>query len=277
MKAAVVSTAACLLMLGCDHVFYYPDQRDRGSPADHAMRFENVFFKTQDGVRLHGWFLPVQSDAAKGTVLHLHGNAANISGHLDFVSWLPEAGYNVLTFDYRGYGQSEGRISREGSLRDGAAALDYLRGRLDVDPKRIVIFGQSIGGAVAIVMAAQRPGQVRALAVDSAFTAYREIVSYHVRHNPALLVLGWWFPWLVPQGHDPIDHVAKLSPTPILLMHGRQDRISPWQMSQRLYAAAGEPKDIWLIDEMDHMQVWFEQPEESHGKLLDFYDRALKS
>lgn len=262
-------------MLGCDHVFYYPDHRDRGSPADHAMRYEDVFFKTTDGVRLHGWFLPATRGRAKGTVLHVHGNAANITGHLDFVRWIPESGFNVLTFDYRGYGRSEGRISREGSLLDAAAALEYLRLRDGLDPSRIVIFGQSIGGAISIAMMVDRPGQVRAIAVDSSFTAYREIVSYHVRHNPALLVLAWWFPWTIPPGHDPIDAIARLSPTPILLMHGRADRIAPWPMAQRLYDAAGEPKDLWLIDEMDHMQVWFERPEEAHHRLLDFYGRVL--
>ncbi len=273
MKAAIL-TAACLLMLGCNHVFYYPDRRDRGSPADHAMRYEDVFFKTTDGVRLHGWFLSARGNAM-GTVLHVHGNAANITGHLDFVRWLPDTGYNVLTFDYRGYGRSEGRISREGSLLDASAALEFLHAREDLDASRIVVFGQSIGGAISIAMLADRPGQVRAIAIDSSFTNYRDIVSYHIRHNPALLVLAWWFPWTIPPGHDPIDTIARLSPTPILLMHGRADRIAPFQMAQRLYDAAGEPRDLWLIDDMDHMQVWFERPEEARRKLLDFYGRAL--
>jgi len=264
-------------MLGCDRVFYYPDQRVRCSPADHALRFEDVYFEAEDGVRLHGWFLPAHGNTPRGTVLHIHGNAANITGHIDFVNWLPEAGFNVLTFDYRGYGQSGGRISREGSLRDAAAALDHLRTRSDVDRNQIVVFGQSIGGAISIAMAAQRQGQLRAIALDSTFTGYREIVSHHIRHNPALLVLAWWFPWTVPLGHDPIDRVAQLAPTPILIIHGRRDGIAPWPMALRLFEAAGEPKDLWLIDDMDHMQVWFEQPEESRRRLLDFYGRALKS
>jgi fermentation-respiration switch protein FrsA (DUF1100 family) len=276
MKAAVTA-AACVLMLGCDHVFYYPDQRDRGSPADHALSFEDVSFQSEDGVCLHGWFVPAVGGRARGTVLHMHGNAANITGHFDFVHWLPQDGYNVFTFDYRGYGRSEGRISREGSLRDAAAALDYLRARSDVDAKRIVMFGQSIGGAIAIVTAAERPGQIQALAVDSTFTAYREIATYHVRHNPALLVLAWWLPWLIPQGHDPIACIGRLAPTPVLFMHGKQDRVAPLQMSQRLYDAAGQHKELWLIDDMDHMQVWIERPEESRRRLLDFYARALTS
>ncbi|HKQ47411.1 MAG TPA: alpha/beta hydrolase [Phycisphaerae bacterium] len=264
-------------MLGCDRVFYYPDQRVRCSPADHELRFEDVYFETDDGVRLHGWFLPSRGGKAKGTVLHIHGNAANVTGHLDFVYWLPDAGYSVLTFDYRGYGRSGGRISREGSLKDAAAALDFLRARPEVDPERIVLFGQSIGGAISIAMAAERPGQLRAVALDSTFTGYREIVSHHIRHNPALLFLAWWFPWTIPLGHDPIDRVGQLAPTPILIMHGRRDRIAPWPMAQRLYDASGQPRELWLIDDMDHMQVWFEQPEESRRRLLDFYTRSLKS
>lgn len=274
---AVAAAATIPPMLGCDRVFYYPDQQVRCSPADHDLRFEDVIFEAEDGVRLHGWFLPARGGETKGTVLHIHGNAANVTGHIDFVHWLPDAGYNVLTFDYRGYGRSGGRISREGSLRDAAAALDFLRARPEVDPQRIVLFGQSIGGAISIAMAAQRPGQFKGLALDSTFTGYREIVSHHVRHNPALFVLAWWFPWFIPQGHDPIHLISRIAPTPILILHGRADRIAPWPMAQRLYDAAGQPKDLWLIDDMDHMQVWFEQPEESRRRLLDFYARCLKS
>lgn len=135
--AAVLS----LSMFGCERVFYYPDQRDRGSPSDDGLAFEDVHFTTSDGLRLHGWFLPAQPGkipSPRGTVLHLHGNAANITGHFPFVSWMPAAGFNVLTIDYRGYGRSEGTVSREGTIRDARAALDYLRGRADVDAKRII-------------------------------------------------------------------------------------------------------------------------------------------
>ncbi|HUN82536.1 MAG TPA: alpha/beta hydrolase, partial [Phycisphaerae bacterium] len=97
-------------MLGCDRVFYYPDRRVHGDPAEHGLKYEDVYFAAPDGVRLHGWFFPATKPAT-GTVLHIHGNAANVSAHYEFIRWLPAAGYNVLTFDYRGYGQSGGHVT----------------------------------------------------------------------------------------------------------------------------------------------------------------------
>ncbi len=291
-------------MLGCDQLFYYPDRRDRGSPADAGLSYENVWFNSADGTRLHGWFMPALAPPAseprktlplaqavpttppltkggqggvapaRGAVLHVHGNAGNITGHYQAVDWLPQAGYHVLAFDYRGYGRSAGRISRDGSIADTFAALDYLRCRPDVDADRIFVLGQSIGGSIAIVVTAARPGQVRALVVDGAFTRYRDIARHHVVRNPPLLILGWWYPLTLSHTHDPIDAVARISPTPVLFMHGTADRVVPHAMSQKLYDAAREPKELWLIDGMDHYEVWSERPEVVQRRLLDFFAGA---
>lgn len=266
---------ARLLSFDCNRIFYHPDRRDRGSPADEGVAYEDVFFAGADGLRLHGWFMPAGPAPARGTVLHIHGNAANITGHYAFVHWLPASGYNVLTFDYRGFGRSEGRPTRRGTVHDAHAALDYLRGRGDVDPDRIVVFGQSIGGGVAAVLAAERRDQIRAVALDSVFTSHRDIVRFHVHRNLLLTALAWWLPRLVANGLDAIDHVAEIAPLPIFFIHGRSDRITPWTGSQRLCDTAGRPKDIWLIDGMDHTEVWEEQPQIARTRLLDFFDRAL--
>jgi hypothetical protein len=259
-----------------DRVFYYPDEVERGTPADDALAYEDVFFSGDRGARLHGWFLPaVAAKPPHATVLHLHGNAANISGHYEFVRWLPEAGYSVLTFDYQGYGRSEGSPAREATLRDASAALDYVCSRPDVDRRRIVLFGQSIGGAVAAVVAVERREQVRAVAIDSAFSGYRKIARYHVMRNPLLTVLAWWFPYGVAAGWDPVDFVGRISPVPVLFMHGKADRIAPWEMSQELFDAAKEPKELWLIEGMNHTGVWEAEPEIARRRLLAFFDRAL--
>jgi hypothetical protein len=263
-----------VLMFGCDRVFYYPDRKVRGSPADDRLAYEDVFFASDDGTRLHGWFMPAQR-AARGTVLHMHGNAANITGHYEFVSWLPAAGFNVFTFDYRGYGRSGGHVTREGTVRDACAALDYLRARRDVQSEPILLFGQSIGGAVATVVAARRKDQIAALALDSTFASYKGIVRYHVTHQPVFLVLAWWLPMLIADGLDPQDHIASVSPVPVMIIHGKQDRIAPWVMGQNLFDAAKEPKEVWLIEDTNHMEVWFEKPREARARLTEFFDRAI--
>lgn len=271
--AAVLS----LSMFGCERVFYYPDQRDRGSPSDDGLAFEDVHFTTSDGLRLHGWFLPAQPGkipSPRGTVLHLHGNAANITGHFPFVSWMPAAGFNVLTIDYRGYGRSEGTVSREGTIRDARAALDYLRGRADVDAKRIILFGQSIGGAISIALAAERRDDLAAVVLDSPFTGYREIARHHILRNPVMLMVAWWFPFGIEKGHDPIECIGRISPTPILIIHGSDDRIVPPSMGRRLFDAAGDPKELWQIDATDHMEVWDTHREEAIARFLAFVDRV---
>jgi uncharacterized protein len=107
---------------------------------------------------------------AKGTVLHLHGNAANVSNHLPLVAWLPARGYQVLMLDYRGFGRSEGRPTLDGIVTDALAALDYLRTRPDVDSSRLIVFGQSIGGATALRMLARDAQGVRLGVIEAAFS-----------------------------------------------------------------------------------------------------------
>lgn len=258
-----------------DRVFYYPDRRKRTTPAEAGLAFEDVSLRAADGTALHAWLLPSRTAESRGTVLHLHGNAANITGHWPFIGWLPAAGYHVLALDYRGYGRSEGTPTREGTLLDAEAALDYLRDRPEVDPRRIFIFGQSIGGAIASVLAARRNGQLAGVIIDSAFTSYREIARYHILRNPMMLLMAWWFPFGVDHTYDPIEQITAINPTPILIMHGKADRIIPWQMSKRLYNTATGPKELWLIEDMDHLEAWELIPEEAGSRFVAFCKRAL--
>ena len=260
-------------MIGCDGLFYHPTRRQYDRPERLKLAYESVSFPTADGLRLHGWFLPAGGTAI-GTVLHLHGNAGNVTGHFHQVCWLPAAGWNVLCFDYRGYGQSQGRVTRAGTITDAHAALDYLLQRPGVDPRGIVAFGQSLGGAVGIVLAAER-GELRGLAVDGAFDNYRGIANWHIRRNPLLLIAAWWVPLLMADAFDPIDYVAKVSPRPLLIMQGTADRIVNPQMARRLYDAAREPKQLWLIDGADHYEALDELGDSTRPRLLAFLKQCV--
>ena len=258
-----------------DRFFYYPDAVEYDSPATHQLVYESVWFQAADGPGLHGWFFPAAGQA-HGTVLHLHGNAGNITGHFQHVAWLPAAGWNLLCFDYRGYGQSQGTVTRAGTIADAHAALDYLLARPDVDSGRIVAFGQSLGGAVGIVLAAERT-ELRGLATDGAFDSYRRIVSWHIRRNPFLLALAWWVPKLTMRdGYDPIDYVARIAPRPVFIMHGTADAVVPAASSQRLYQAAGEPKEIWLIEGVEHYQAMEDMADQVRPRLLAFFARCVE-
>jgi len=256
-----------------DRFFYHPTNERYASPEEFHVTYESVNFRTSDDLLLHGWFFPAQGQA-RGTILHLHGNAGNITAHFPHVAWLPAEGWNVLCFDYRGYGASEDTVTREGTLADAHAALDYLLGRPDVDHDRLMVFGQSLGGALAIVLAAQRK-EIRSVVADGAFDHYRKVAAWHVHHS-LLLLIAWWAPWLMSNDLNPIDYVGCIAPRPLLIMHGTADRIVPVEMARRLYHAAEEPKELWLFDGADHYGATHELAEQARPRLLDFFERCLR-
>jgi uncharacterized protein len=261
-------------MFGCDSFFYYPNKVRYGSPEELRVAYESVQFPSSDGAKLHGWFLSA-TGKAHGTVLHLHGNAGNITGHFQHVAWLPAAGWNVLCFDYRGYGKSEGRVTRAGTIHDAQAALGYLLGRPDVDRNRIVVFGQSLGGAIGIVLTAER-SEVRGLATDGAFDSYRRVVAWHVHRNPLLLVAAWWYPhFMVGPEYDPIGYIGRITPRPVFIMHGTADQVVDPRMARTLYDAAGEPKELWMVEGADHYGAMQDDAEEAHARLLRFFGRCV--
>ncbi len=263
-------------MLGRDGVFYHPTTRTYSVPETYRLAYESVFFKTGDGSCLHGWFFPAGGNA-NGTVVHFHGNAGNITGHFEFVRWMPAAGWNVLCFDYRGFGMSQGKCNRPATIDDGHAAIEYAKSRDDVDPNRIVIFGQSIGGAIGIVVAARRD-DVCGIATDSAFSHYRRLAAWHVRRSPLLFALAWWVPKvLVSDGYDPIDYVGRISPQPIFLFQGTADRIIDWHMAEELYQAANDPKELWLIPDLDHTEALEVLAETARPRLLRFFQACVAS
>ena len=230
---------------GCaERFFFYPDQRTYTTPHRYGLAAEDVQIAGPQGETLHGWWLPARGTPL-GTVLHAHGNAANISNHLPLVAWLPEAGFNVLSFDYRGYGRSTGRPSLDGVVDDMLAALAWLRERPGGDADRMVVLGQSLGGATALRAVARSPKGVRLLVVDSAFSSYRGIASEAAQGS---LPLRWMAPLLLPSlpdsPHDPVVAAAQLA-VPLLVMHGTDDDIIGPHHGVALHAAARTAKQ-WL-------------------------------
>ena len=242
-----------LMLTGCESLFFFPSRQLQHTPAELSLQYQDVFFAAADGTQLHGWFLPAQG-AVKGTVLHLHGNAANIGDHVWAVRWLPAAGYQVLTFDYRGYGRSQGGPSLAGAQQDIDAALGFLLQRSDVAPKQVVVLAQSLGGAMGIYNLAHSPwrNQVRLLVVDSAFSSYQGIA----REKMAGLWLTWplqWLPFLLlSDDYAAQQSVARLTPIPVLFIHGTGDEVVPAHHSEQLYAAANSPKTLWLLPNVPH-------------------------
>lgn len=244
-----------LALGGCTQVFFQPHRARIASPEQFGLAYEEVRFRSDDGTALYGWFLPA-SGKAVGTVLFLHGNAENISTHIASVAWLPARGFNVFLFDYRGYGASAGTPTLAGAQQDVDAAMHVLLSRADIDRDRIIVLGQSLGGALAAYYVAhsQSRDAIRALVIDSAFSSYQGIV----REKLAALWLTWPFQWLpaltVDERFSPLPAMKLISPIALLLIQGDQDTIVPPHHAQRLYDAALEPKQLWIMPAAGHIQ-----------------------
>lgn len=239
-----------------EQMFFYPDRVSYTRPESLGLAHEEVFFDSA-GARLHGWWLPA-AGPRQGSVLHLHGNAANISNHLPLVAWLPRVGFDVLMFDYRGFGQSEGRPSLAGVVDDAAAAFAQLRRRPGVDPQRLIVFGQSLGGATALRLLA-RPLDgaegLRLAIIDSAFAGYRRIAREAALDSVVLApLLPLALPLLPPAEDDPLAALARIR-VPLLFLHGTRDQVIGAAHSETLHAAASAPKELLRVDGATHMEA----------------------
>ncbi len=247
-------------LLGCGNVFFFPHHEHVQTPAQLGLKYEDVHFNAADGTRLHGWFLPAQGRAL-GTILFLHGNAENISTHIMSVRWLPARGFNVFLLDYRGYGSSEGKPTFEGVQDDAESALKMLIARPGVDASRIVVFGQSLGGAIAVHRVAHTSYRenIRALVVESAFSGYRRITREKLADFWLTWPLQWPLSWTISDKYNPSKAVADISPIPLLIIHGDQDPIVPVHHGQRLFELAREPKQLWIVQGGNHIQAFQSQ------------------
>jgi hypothetical protein len=269
-----------LFLLSCvrvNQMFYYPDRNRYSTPADNGLRFEEVTFASQDGTKLSGWFIPAVG-TAQGTVLHLHGNAENMTSHFGFVNWLPAAGFNLMVFDYRGYGQSAGRPQRAGVYADSCAALAYLSSRNDIDPARLLVFGQSLGAAqaIAVVGGGVRQG-VRAVVAESSFYSYRSIVRDSIGKIPLFSFFKTPLAHiLINDDLSPVDYVGKIAPIPLLLIHGTKDEIIPFRHAELLLARAGEPKTLWRIEGGTHTAAFIDPDSPYRHQLVEFFVAALR-
>ena len=245
-----------LVLAGCTQVFFQPQRVLVDTPERAGLRYEELPLRAADGVELFTWYLPARG-TAQATVLFLHGNAENISTHYQNVAWMPAEGFNVLVLDYRGYGRSAGTPSLAGVQLDIDAGMRALLERRDVDSKRIVLFGQSLGGALAIHYAARgtHRASLRAVIADSAFSDYQLIAQERM----SSFFLTWPLQWLpaltVDNDYSPRAAIGAVSPIPLLLIHGERDGVVPLHHSRVLHESAGEPKQLWLAPTAGHIQA----------------------
>jgi uncharacterized protein len=243
---AVLAASLGLLWAFQRRLIYLPSPGPVPPAASVLPGAEDVTFETADGLQLHGWFVPGAVDSPAPprpgpAVLVCNGNGGDRSMRAALAAALSRMGLAVLLFDYRGYGGNPGSPSEEGLAADARAALGYLAGRPEVDPRRVVYLGESLGAAVALRLAVERPPA--ALVLRSPFASLAEVGRRHYPFLPVSLLLR--------DRYDSAARVGRLT-APLLVVAGGRDRIVPAGHSRRLFAAAPEPKRLVVLDGAGH-------------------------
>jgi uncharacterized protein len=232
------------VVLGESLFIYFPTRNLSATPADAGLEFVDVAFEAEDGVTLHGWWVPGRSDEV--TLLWFHGNAGNLGDRVGLLELLhDELGIGIFAIDYRGYGRSEGKPSEAGLYADAQAALEAAQSHAGATSEEIVIFGQSLGAAVAVELASSH--SVRGVVLEAAFTSIRDMARHHYSFLPVGPLLRTSF--------DSRSRIATID-TPLLMIHGQNDDIVPLDMGRKLFEAAEEPKDFSNVEGAGHNDVY---------------------
>jgi uncharacterized protein len=259
-----------LVMLcgGCrieDRFIFHPERVIKRDPSQIGLPFEDVLFRTRDGVQLHGWFIPHQESRA--TFVWFHGNAGNISDRLLNLKLLHDnIKTDIFIFDYRGYGRSEGSISEEGTYLDGEAAIQYLLGRRDAGARQLILFGRSLGAAIAAEMAIRFDSS--GVILESPFVSIRQMAHAIF---PALPIGP-----LLRTRYDTVEKVRNLK-TPLLVLHGDRDEVVPFAQGKKVYEVAPGPKTFHRIVGASHNDTFIVGGEKYFRALREFIEGALAS
>lgn len=225
----MISTLCCSLSaLACNSLFYHPDALKYTLPEQLTEKYEELRIPVGTrGEALHAWHLHTGQKGKKGIIVHFHGNAQNMSAHVQFVWWLLFEGYDLITFDYRGYGQSDGKANRENTVEDAQAILTAVAKRAQGHP--VFIVAQSLGGAVAVAALQQQSNhKFNALVLESSFHSYRSLAQRKLGGFFLTWALQWPLSFLVTDTHSPSVSSTALN-IPTLLIHGSEDPVVPYQ------------------------------------------------
>jgi fermentation-respiration switch protein FrsA (DUF1100 family) len=217
-----------------DSLLYFPDKEIWQTPKDVGLGYEEIYFKAKDGITISGWYIPAENE--KGIILFCHGNAGNISHRLDSIKIFNSLNLSVLIFDYRGYGKSEGKPYEIGTYLDAEAAWDYLVNFKEKSPDRIILFGRSLGAAIAAEIALRK--NPAGLIIESSFTSVPDIGTKFYPWIPVKLISRFKY--------STIDKIGLIR-CPKLIIHSHEDEIIPFEHAKSIYERAFPPKDFLEI------------------------------
>lgn len=268
----VLMLALAPFVSGCTHLFFQPSRHIHSDPAALGYRYEAIKFESSDGTPLTGMFFPPEGEP-KATVVHFHGNAQNMTSHYPYSAWLAKEGYNVFIFDYRGYGASGGKPRLDGVVMDGKAALEHALKLPGALPEKVIVFGQSLGGAVAVAAVGESGFEPAAMVLEGTFHSYRGVGAAVLRQR----WFTWPFSWIpgigVSGAHSPADNIGKLG-CPKVFIHSEKDPTVPYAQGRKLFDAAPGPKTFWNTPS-GHIDAFGVHGDEFRQKLLYFMESEI--
>ncbi|MFP5387146.1 MAG: alpha/beta hydrolase [Bacteriovoracia bacterium] len=268
------------LSQSCSHVFYQPSPKHFVDPAKFKLAYDDIFFESGDGTKLHGWFFKAKTARPKGTIVQFHGNAQNISTHFFSLIWVLDHGYNLFTFDYRGYAKSEGKPSQAGIYLDALAAFDK---GFDLHKKHgggnFVIYGQSTGGAISLraIPDWNKKEEITLIVMDSAFASYQDIAFDKLTSRWFLYPISP-LAFLLISDEYAADEVFEKITRPTLVIVGKHDVVVPPKFGKKIFKEIkAEKKWLWKVSRGSHIDVYHHSEgtsfREKFISLLDQLDR----
>lgn len=262
--------ALCLIGLtGCTHVFYHPTRIMYFPPELTGFVQQNIYFFSDDGARLHGWFFRARNPV--GTIVQFHGNAENQSSHYMSLAWLTKERYNLFTFDYRGYGESLGDPNQKGTILDGVAALNTAMAlHKETQAKKFIVYGQSLGGAIALrsLNDFEERSQVGLVVIDSSFRSYKDVAQSWLAHHWPTWIFSPLARVLVSDEFAPLEF-PKLNGR-LLVIHDKNDPVVRISNGRELFASAPEPKFFWELDQGRHVGIFAPDNPKERRRFVDF-------
>ncbi len=274
-------SAKCFLFLilftltGCNHLFYFPTADVYYPPENLKLKYEKVAFKSADGTALTAWFIPTVKKKVKGTIVQFHGNAENMTSHYMSLVWLVQEGYNLFTFDYRGYGASAGKPTQKGTVEDGVAAISEALKKHSGGA--FIVWGQSLGGAIlqASLERVSDLQKVDLIILESTFTSYRKVAASLFKRGAVTWFLVPLTYVLISDRHAGMKFLEN-NHIPVLIVHDEHDQTVPYENGLDIYNRTRAKKTFWSFTDGAHTRGFSPDRPENRKKLVEFLGTLTK-
>lgn len=266
------------VFFGCTNLFFQPSHIQYTNPEKYQLKYQSFNFNSFDGTRLHGWKIPRKNLSHKslGTILLFHGNAQNLSSHFLNLAWVTEHDYDLMVFDYRGYGESEGVPSQKGIHQDSQKALSMGLEWSQENKSPFIAFGQSLGGAIMMKAIADfdHSSQLKLIVLDSTFLSYQNIAWRKLFDSCLFSIISPLAYILVNDDYAPNDILNKLPETNYLVMHAPKDPIVPYDLGLKVFKKLKtSKKEFWEVKEGFHTDAFFVENYKYRKMFLEYLSK----